>query len=127
MREILFFLRSRCCNSGSFSKRPSALILSSSLLLSSLARTHKQKKIHVKQSRDYMIAPKCLRVLRYVCIVSQTVNSKKRRETERGKSEIGTCRSLLHHLFSTTRRAIYSLYRVITMHRPINFANCTLE
>lgn len=91
------------------------------------ARTHKRKKIHVERIHDDMIAPKCSCVLRYVCIVSQTANRKKKREREREKSEIGTCRSLLHHLFSTTRQAIYSLYRVITMRRPINFANCALE
>lgn len=45
MREILFFLRSRCCSSGSFSNTPSALILSSSLLANSLgARTKKAEE-----------------------------------------------------------------------------------
>lgn len=81
MREILFFLRSRCCNSGSFSKRPSALILSSSLLLNSLAREHTSGKGYMSGIAT-MIVPKCSRVLRYVCIVSHTENSKKR-ERER--------------------------------------------
>lgn len=97
MRDILFFLRSRCCNSGNFSKRPSALILSSSLLLNNLMRTHERKGMHVEQSR-----------VKHAYIRNMYGQFVTRQRKKKGK--IGTFRSLFHHLFST-RRAIYSLPR----------------
>lgn len=119
MREILFFLRSRCCSSGSFSKRPSVLILSNSLLLNNLARTHKWNICGVKSRlpcRQNVHARS-----RYVYIVNLLLENVKKKGAKLVLSirYSITCFRLLAEQFIR--------YRVITMHRSINFANCALE
>jgi len=155
MREILFFLRSRCCSSGSFSKRPSALILSSSLLFNTLrAGAHKQIKCTVKRScsshRFFLFSFFFPFLLSFffsffffylfflfffftgtidarVSLVRYSngiVRGEGRKKNKNAKLVLSLRYSITCFRLSAGQ---FICYRVITMRRPINFANCALE